>query len=84
MPGTRRKRLSIEAASPACASGLLRIREVAVLLGSCRATVYGLIKDGSLSYVRLTGRGRDLRVPKDAVTSYITARVCRNGAEDAA
>jgi excisionase family DNA binding protein len=62
---------------------LLRIDEVARLLGVSKATAYDLINRGEIPSVRLAGRGGRglLRVPAEALRKTIAERSAR-GASD--
>lgn len=50
---------------------LLRIEDVAKLLGIARSTTYVLIAGGELPVVRI---GRATRVPREAVEQWVRAR----------
>lgn len=47
---------------------LLKITEVARRLGVGRTTVYGLIRDGRMAFVKV---GKDSRVPAGEVTAWV-------------
>jgi excisionase family DNA binding protein len=50
---------------------LLRVEDVATLLGIARSTAYVLIAGGELPVVRI---GRATRVPREAVEQWVRAR----------
>jgi excisionase family DNA binding protein len=57
---------------------LLRIDEVATLIGVSRTTAYALVNKGELPSIRIGGM---LRIPNDALRKLIEARTA--GREDA-
>lgn len=54
--------------APTLQDPLLKVREVAVLIGLGRTTTYGLIMSGEIASVRI---GRSRRVRKSDVDTYI-------------
>lgn len=50
----------------------LRVAEVAEILAVGRNTAYALVRDGTLSSIRV---GRQIRVSRDAVVNYLTSGV---------
>lgn len=54
---------------------LLRPSEAAQKLAVCRSTVYALIADGSIPYVRV---GKSIRVPADRLREVIDGRITIN------
>ena len=54
---------------------LLRPSEAALKLGVCRSTVYMLIHEGQIPYVRL---GKSIRVPADRLRAVINERITIN------
>jgi excisionase family DNA binding protein len=52
---------------------LLRVREVAQILGQCPESVYAKVKTGELAAIRL-GHGRAaLRIPRDELERFLAA-----------
>lgn len=64
---------------PALADALLRVEEVARLIGKGRTFTYGLIKDGAIVSVRVGG---SRRVRKSDLDAYVASLV-PDGAEAA-
>lgn len=74
-PSDRRKRLM--AAKTAAPPRLLRIPQVADVLGCSRGHVYNLIAAGQLDTVDIAppGNASKTRVPESSVTAYVASRL---------
>ena len=61
---------------------LLRVDEVAAMIGVSKATAYDMVNRGSIPSVRLTGRGGRglLRVPADSLRKLAQTRDSEGGA----
>lgn len=58
---------------------LLRPSEAAQRLGVCRSTVYTLVADGEIPFVRL---GRSIRIPAQRLREIIDGRITINAVND--
>ena len=63
------------AAAALVEDGLLKVRQAAAFLGISRSTVYVLMNEGQLAYVKL---GKSRRIPRRAVVE-LAARELRGG-----
>lgn len=52
---------------------LMRVREVAQVLGQCPETIYRKVQAGELRAVRLGGGRAALRIPRDELERFLTA-----------
>jgi len=68
--------MSKKTANPAPPRAALSIVEAAAALGVSRGTIFALLGDGSLPYLRI---GRRRLIPTDAIAAFIDLRTIKAG-----